>query len=107
MPIDPDAVVAATLACPGVARMYPGVVGEVATYLPGRRVPGVRLPGHEVEVHVVARWGEPLPEIAERVRAAVRPLAAPLPVAVYVDDVDDPATPGLPGVSADRSGGPA
>ncbi len=61
MDVDPEAVVAAALSCPDVARLSGGLVGEVATYLPGRQVTGVRFTDEEVEVHIVARWGPPLP----------------------------------------------
>lgn len=88
---DPDAVVDAALACPDVARMWAGAVGEVACYLPGRRVPGVRLTDDGVEVHVVARWGRPLPEVASAVRAAVAPVAPGAVVDVFVDDLEPPS----------------
>ena len=55
-PVDPEAVASAALACPSVAGMSGGAIGEVASYLPGRRVTGVRVKDGEVEVHVVARW---------------------------------------------------
>jgi uncharacterized alkaline shock family protein YloU len=72
--------------CPSVARLSPGVMGEVATYLAGRRVVGVRL-REAIEVHVVARYGVTVEHLATEVRAAVAALVA-LPVDVYVDDVD-------------------
>lgn len=90
-PVDPDEVVRVVLACPDVARMSEGAVAEVASYLPGRRVPGVRAGDDGLEVHIVARWGRPLPEIGEAVHAAVAPVAAGAPVAVFVDDVELPA----------------
>ena len=96
MGVDPDAVVAATLACPDVAAMSSGVVGEAASYLPGRRVDGVRDIGDELEVHVVAHWGRPLPEVADAVRAALAPLAPGRPVAVFVDDIELPEAAGVP-----------
>ncbi len=92
-PVDPDAVVRAALASPGVAGMSSGALGEVASYLPGRRVPGVRDTAEALEVHVVARWGAVLPELGEAVRAAVAPLASGRPVAVFVDDVESPDGP--------------
>ena len=89
-PPDLDAVTAAVVACPPVARMAGGQFGEVATYLPGRRLPGVRLTGDELEIHVVARWGPSLPEVADAVRRAVAPVAGGLPVTVYIDDIEVP-----------------
>jgi hypothetical protein len=90
MPVDVEAVAAATSACPSVARLASGGMAEVATYLPGRRVLGVRAREEEVEVHVVGRWEVPVPEVANEVRAAVSPLSGGLPVGVYIDDIDIP-----------------
>ncbi len=87
-PVDPDAVAAAALGRADVVALGAGAFGEVATYLPGRRVPGVRIADGELEVHIVARWGPPLPTIAGRVRHAVEPLSGGRPVAVVVDDID-------------------
>ncbi len=90
MEVDPDAVVAAALSCPEVARMSGGLVGEVATYLPGRRVVGVRVRDEEVEVHIVARWGRPLTEVADAVHQAVRPVSGGRRSSVFVEDIDSP-----------------
>lgn len=86
-----DAVAAAVASCPSVARLSGGgLAGQVATYLPGRRVEGVRVTDEAVEVHIATRWDVPIPETAAEVRAAVAPLAGGRPVTVAVDDVDDP-----------------
>lgn len=84
---DPDAVVAAVLACPGVAAMASGVAGEIATYLPGRRVSGVQIRDTSLEVHVVARWVPSLQDLAAHVAAAVAPLAGGRAVGVHIDDL--------------------
>ena len=86
--VDPDVVAAVVAACPGVARLSAGPVGEVATYLPGRRVAGVRVRPDAVEVHVVGWYGPAAAEIAGQVRVAVRTVAGPLPVDVVIDDLD-------------------
>ncbi len=89
--VDVDAVAAATVACPSVTHLVGGAVGEqVATYLPGRRVAGVRVRSDEVEVHVAVRWGVTAAEVAAEVRAAVAPLVGRRAVAVAVDDIGDP-----------------
>lgn len=88
MRVGPDEIVAATVACASVAAMASGVAGEVATYLPGRRVPGVRIDDLGIEVHVVARWGIPLPEVGEEVRSALQPLVGNRSVSVFIDDVE-------------------
>jgi uncharacterized alkaline shock family protein YloU len=86
--VDVDAVVQRTASCRSVARLAAGRFGEVATYLPGRRIPGVRVADGRVEVHVVARWNVPVPELAAEVRQAVRPWTGDLTVDVHVDDVE-------------------
>ena len=67
-PLAPDTIAATVLAVPGVASLHPGTFGEVASYLPGRRVVGVRRDGQTVEVHVVLLWGAPVLATAEAVR---------------------------------------
>ncbi len=92
---DLEAVAAAALGSPLIAGLSGGRFGEVATYLPGRRIVGVREVDGTIEVHVVARWGTPLPEVAEVVRAAVASHAAGVPVAIFVDDIEVPGEAGL------------
>jgi uncharacterized alkaline shock family protein YloU len=89
---DADAIVAATLACPYVAGMSGGVMGEVATYLPGRRVRGVRSSSEGVDVHVVGVFGPSIAEIDAQVRAAVTPLVHGAALTVHVDDLAVPAS---------------
>jgi len=84
-----DLVRAAALSVAGVARMHAGQFGEVATYLVGRRVVGVRLRADHVEVHVVLTSGTPLLSIATSIRARVAPLVG-RPVNVTVEDLLDP-----------------
>ncbi|MGL5861474.1 MAG: hypothetical protein ACRCY9_09490, partial [Phycicoccus sp.] len=52
-----DRVAEAVLAVPGVAGLHGGTFGEVATYLPGRRVIGIRLNDVAAEVHVTVVYG--------------------------------------------------
>lgn len=90
-----DEIAAAVLAVPGVAGLHAGTFGEVATYLPGRRVTGVRVRPDVTEVHVVLSWGAPVLPTADAIRAAVAPLAATR-VDVTVQDVvtlDEKAAP--------------
>lgn len=89
--VDAEAVAERALQSRSVSGLYPGGAVEVATYLPGRKISGVRVRDDEVEVHVVARWSTLLPDVAEEVRALVTPLAGGLPVSVFIDDVDAPA----------------
>jgi hypothetical protein len=84
-----DAVATAVRAVPGVHDLHGGGPVQVATYLPGRRVLGVRLLEPGAEVHVTLDWDAPLAETAGRVREAVRPLTG-RPVHVHVEDVTSP-----------------
>jgi hypothetical protein len=95
-PVDrplPERVAAAVLGHPAVARLDGGPFGSVASYLPGRRVVGVRAgdgAGSEpVEVAVVVRWpaGSPLPALAGEIAALVRGVAGERPVDVTVADL--------------------
>ena len=54
---DADVIAATVLGCRDVVRLSGGAFGEVATYLPGRRVVGVSLRPDGLSVHVVARYG--------------------------------------------------
>ena len=91
---DVDAISAAIATCPSVSGLSGGIAGEIATYLPGRRVAGVRSSPGAVEVHVVARYGRTLHEVDSEVRAAVAAAApGPLQVDVVLADVEDPFAP--------------
>lgn len=81
-----DRVAAAAQSVPGVTGLHAGSFGSVATYLPGRRVNGIRLTDDVAEVHVTVAMGSQLLEVADSVRAAVEPLVA-TPVGVFVEDV--------------------
>ena len=90
-PVDAERVASAVERVPTVARLSAGSTGaEVATYLPGRRVRGVRVGDGTVEVHVVARWPAVLPEVGAAVRAAAAPLVGGRAVEVVIDDLDVP-----------------
>ena len=91
---DLEAVAAAALGSPLIAGLTGGRFGDVATYLPGHRLVGVREVDGTIEVHVVAKWGKPLPEVAEVVRAAVAPHVGDTPVDVFVDDIEVPEEAG-------------
>ncbi|QCW49434.1 hypothetical protein FE634_01610 [Nocardioides dongxiaopingii] len=90
-----DRVAAAVLAVAGVDGLHGGAHGEVATYLPGRRVVGVRLRDPGCAVHVVLAWGVPIAGTAELVRRAVNGLVAG-PVDVTIEDVSPPTVPAGP-----------
>lgn len=81
-----DRIAAAVLGVPGVAGLHAGMFGEVATYLPGRRVTGVRLAADVVDVHVSVLIDAPIRATAGAIRRAVAPWTT-LPVDVTVEDV--------------------
>jgi hypothetical protein len=86
-----EAVAAAVLAHPGVAALSGGPFGSIASYLPRRRVVGVRLPLADtdpVQIAVVARMGVPLPRLADELGAAVAAVLGPVAVDVTVADVE-------------------
>lgn len=92
---DPQAIATAVEACASVSRLSGGVSGEVATYLPGSRVNGVRVREDGIAVNVVAYWGLPAEQVGDEVRAAVRGAAVAAgppagPVDVTIDDLELP-----------------
>ncbi|MCP2258331.1 putative conserved protein YloU, alkaline shock protein (Asp23) family [Streptoalloteichus tenebrarius] len=88
-----EAIARAVTEHPAVAHLDGGPHGVIASYLPGRRVVGVRAEGRgaPVEVGVVLRWGQPLPKVADELRERVRALAGPVPVDVTVTGVTAPS----------------
>lgn len=84
-----DAAAAAALAVPGVSGLHGGALGEVGTYLPGRRVTGVRVHEGGTDVHLSVAFGSDLRAVATEVRLAVGAVA-PVPVEVVVEDVTRP-----------------
>jgi len=84
-----DAVAALVLAVPGVVGLHAGRFGEVATYLPGRRVTGVKLDDERLEVHVVLRFDAPLRAVAQQIHAVLAAVV-PVPVQVFVEDLAAP-----------------
>lgn len=86
-PVDADRVAATVTALPEIAALATSGRVVVATYLPGRRVLGVRLDERSVTVAVVGASGAPVPAIAAAVRAALAPLVGARRVDVRVEDV--------------------
>jgi hypothetical protein len=88
--VDVDAVAAAVCRCSGVEGVLDGPPAAAATYLPGRRVDGVRVDSKAVAVQVRARWGYGVPEIAAQIQTATAPLTPGHRVDVIVADLGDP-----------------
>jgi uncharacterized alkaline shock family protein YloU len=85
---DVDAVAAATLDCRAVAGLHDGGKRFVATYLPGRRVIGVRAEDGRVLVSVVLAYGASVETLEKEVRSALAPLVEGREIDVHVADVD-------------------
>ena len=84
---DVDAIAAATLACPAVAGLDEGGTRAVATYLPGRRVVGVRVENRRVLVSVILASRFSVRLLDAQVRSALAPHVGSRSVDVYVADV--------------------
>ena len=88
-----DRLAAAVLATECVAALHPGVFGEVATYLPGRRVRGIRITDHGCEIHVVLNWDAPIWATASAVRQSAARLVEGVVDVTVADIADPPAGP--------------
>nr|WP_212755577.1 hypothetical protein [Flexivirga aerilata] len=75
----------------GVQGLHGGAFGQVGTYLPGRRVTGIRRSEHGWDIHVVLAAGAPIAATADAVRDAARAAGAQGPVDVAVEDIADHA----------------
>ncbi len=84
---DPELIALTVQACPLVAGLHGGAFGEVATYLPGRRVVGVRVGDARVEIHVVGRYPASMAQIAGQIRNAIVGLSGAAVVDVTIEDV--------------------
>ncbi|GAA4614345.1 hypothetical protein [Saccharopolyspora hordei] len=82
------------LAHPSVARLHGGQYGEIATYLPGRRITGVRVGERAVEVAVVLRLDRPLPPVLAELRAGLADAVGGVPLDITVADVVAPGEGG-------------
>ena len=107
---DAESVAATVRALPGVADLWSGGIAPLATYLPGKRVTGVRFDEESVQVAVVVTAGTSAPSAAAQVRAALSDVAAGRHVDVHVGDVrlpgeadDQDAPAALPAAAADAT----
>lgn len=92
MPPDPSGSPAADAAdtisrlvrsCPGVADL-----AAAGPLLPApSAVPGIRLDDDRIDVHVVVRYGTPVPGIVDQLGAALAPVLAGRALHVHIDDI--------------------
>jgi hypothetical protein len=87
-----EKVAAAVAAHPAVARLDGGPFGAIATYLPGRRLLGVRIgEGDEpVELAVVLYPDRPIPEVVGALRPEVSRMCGGAAVDITVSDLELP-----------------
>jgi hypothetical protein len=90
---DVDAIATAMLACPAVAALHEGGNQAVATYLPGRRVVGVRVEDQRVLVSVVLAAGSSVPMLEAEVRTRLAPHVRGRQIDVHVADVQTAMDP--------------
>jgi hypothetical protein len=94
-------VAASVQRCPAVAALTAGRFGQFRTFMAGRQVAGVSVEADRIDIGVVARFGVPVGDLSEQVRAAVAPLVGGRPVNIRVEDVQ------LPGDAVSNPGPPA
>ncbi|GAC80416.1 MULTISPECIES: hypothetical protein [Gordonia] len=82
-----ERIAEAVLAIPGVVDLHSGLFGEVATYLPGRRVPGIAIRDDDGEVHLVVDLAHDLQSVATAAREAAEEITGK-EFAVVVEDVE-------------------
>jgi hypothetical protein len=82
-----DAVHTAVSNCPGVAAVGSGTLAALTTYLPGRRIPGIRINPDSVELEIVADWDATAAHIASEIRVAVAGLADGRRIDITIADI--------------------
>jgi hypothetical protein len=85
--VDIDAVHTAVNACPGVAGVGGGTLAALTTYLPGRRIPGIRINPESIELEVVAEWNTTAADIVSEIRRAVADLVHRRRVDITITDI--------------------
>ena len=87
-----EQVTAAVGAHPSVVRLHGGTFGDLATYLPGRRLVGVRLgaASEPVELGVVLLLDRPIPGVVRSLRRLVSGMCGGAPVPGVAVDVAQP-----------------
>ena len=89
---DPAALAAAVGRCPSVAELYGGRFGEVTSYLPGQRIPGVAIGPDGIRVSVIGTVTATASSLQAEISAALVPLVGSRPVAITWADVALPSS---------------
>ncbi len=85
-----DLLAAAVQQVVGVVALGGGGPLQPTTYLPGRRVTGIRSSTDRIKVAVTAALGIPITVVADRIRAALAVQAQGRPVDVHIADLQIP-----------------
>ena len=85
-----DELAGALLESPHITALSEGMFGTAASYLPGRRISGLRvLPDGRLEVHVVMAWGSTVDDVEA---SLLRALADPADLAnLVIEDLSLPS----------------
>ncbi|GLZ49903.1 hypothetical protein Acsp06_60880 [Actinomycetospora sp. NBRC 106375] len=88
----PERIAEAVLAHPAVAALSGGPFGTIASYLPGRRLPGIVLgeSGEPDRIAVVLHYGAPVAATAAELRRIVAAQSGARQVDVTVVDLEMP-----------------
>ncbi|MEO6956549.1 MAG: hypothetical protein ABI137_07390 [Antricoccus sp.] len=86
--VDLDAVAAAVRSCPGVDDLDGGPINaQLATYLPGRKIDGLKLTADTLTVQIRSMWDIPVTEVGAQIRLAVVHLVDARQVEIVVADL--------------------
>ncbi len=88
--IDVDALHDAVLAYPGVAGLGSRLPGALATYLPGRRVMGIRVSADLIELEVRTRSDAAALQVGAALQADLKQQAAGRRIDVTIVDIELP-----------------
>jgi hypothetical protein len=88
--VDVDTIASAALGCADVDDLIGGPPTGAATYLPGRRVNGVRVQTQTVTIQIRSRWGHDIAHVAHEVQLAVAPHSGGHRVDVVIAELGDP-----------------
>jgi hypothetical protein len=88
--VDVDVVHDTVLACPGIAGVGSTLPGALATYLPGRRVTGIRVNPDSIELEVCTRWNASAAQVGAALQAALKKQAAGRRIDVTIVDIELP-----------------
>jgi hypothetical protein len=100
--VDVDAIVVALSKVPGVRGVGTAQPGAAATYLPGRRVQGVRVEDDRITVEVCVAWDTSAAKLEASAHKALKRLTADRAVHLVITDIEPPGRAAMAG-SADPS----